>query len=457
MRYEVIQTGAGRLMIVFAGWSTRPSLYRGYIRSGFDLMVVYDYSDVEFPDVDCLKEYREICVVAWSFGVAVAHRWLLSCPDLPITRTLAVNGTPWPVDDRRGIPCRVFGLTLRTLSERSVGEFRKRMFAVSDPMPDFEPVGVEHLRGELESISRMGVNDPAREDDICVWDKVIVSKSDRIIPFAGQMEAWHGHPDMTVTGGAHFPDWTQVMAMASVDKDSVERNFSHGAPTYDGAATVQRAMAARLSEIWREVSSGRRITDVVEIGPGTGLFTRAYLGWLRGANLEFWDLAAIGDDLPGKKRICDAELAVRGMADNSADAIVASASVQWFNSLGRYLAECGRVLRPGGQVVISTFGRSTFHELSGIITPAATYLDADGLARLTPDAMELTMSDDGRTATVDFESASDLLRHMSRTGVNTSSASSGNIAAARSIVRQRITRLTYHPVYAIFTKTHPCS
>ena len=179
--------------------------------------------------------------------------------------------------------------------------------------------------------------------------------------------------------------------------------------------------------------------DVVEIGPGTGLFTRAYLGWLRGANLEFWDLAAIGDDLPGKKRICDAELAVRGMADNSADAIVASASVQWFNSLGRFLAECGRVLRPGGQVVISTFGRSTFHELSGIITPAATYLDADGLARLTPDAMELTMSDDGRTATVDFESASDLLRHMSRTGVNTSSASSGNIAAARSIVRQRIT------------------
>ena len=253
MRYEVIQTGAGRLMIVFAGWSTRPSLYRGYIRSGFDLMVVYDYSDVEFPDVDCLKEYREICVVAWSFGVAVAHRWLLSCPDLPITRTLAVNGTPWPVDDRRGIPCRVFGLTFRTLSERSVGEFRKRMFAVSDPMPDFEPVGVEHLRGELESISRMGVNDPAREDDICVWDKVIVSKSDRIIPFAGQMEAWHGHPDMTVTGGAHFPDWTQVMAMASVDKDSVERNFSHGAPTYDGAATVQRAMAARLSEIWSEV------------------------------------------------------------------------------------------------------------------------------------------------------------------------------------------------------------
>ena len=122
MRYEVRQTGAGRLMIVFAGWSTRPSLYRGYIRSGFDLMVVYDYSDVEFPDVDCLKEYREICVVAWSFGVAVAHRWLLSCPDLPITRTLAVNGTPWPVDDRRGIPCRVFGLTFRTLSERSVGD-----------------------------------------------------------------------------------------------------------------------------------------------------------------------------------------------------------------------------------------------------------------------------------------------------------------------------------------------
>ena len=452
MRYELIQTGAARLMIVFAGWSTRPSLYRGYIRRGFDMMVVYDYSDHDFPEVPCLKDYREICVVAWSFGVAVAHRWLLSASDLPVTRTLAVNGTPWPVDDRRGIPSRVFALTLRTLSDRSVVEFRKRMLAVSEPEPEFEHVAAEHLRDELESIAAMAAADPAHEDEIRVWDKVIVAKSDRIIPFASQMEAWRGHHDLTVTDRPHFPDWEQVMAMASVDKDSVERNFSHGAPTYDGAATVQRAMAARLSDMWRDVAAGSSVADVVEIGPGTGLFTREYLGWLRGARIEFWDLAAIGEDLPGKKMICDAELAIRGMADDSADAIVASASVQWFNSLRRFLAECGRVLRPGGRVVISTFGRSTFSELSGIVTPAATYLDVDGLASLAPGSMELTASADGSPTTVGFASASDLLRHMSRTGVNTSSPSAGNIAAARSIVRQRITRLTYHPVYAIFTK-----
>ncbi len=449
MKFELISKGSQRLIILFAGWSTRPSLYREFARPGFDLMVVYDYTDFIFSPEESIGQYQEICVVAWSYGVAAAHRWLASNPDIPLTRTIAVNGTPWPVDESRGISPRVFDLTLRTLSDKSVREFRKRMFKLGDSFPSFEDVATGCLGHELESISSLTCNAPAAQDSIGLWDKVVVSASDRIIPYDSQLNAWKGHPDIILTDWPHYPHWDTVLSMASVDKETVGRNFSHGAPTYDEEASVQREMARRLSEMWRLSSSGRILRDVVEIGPGTGLFTRCYMSWLEGAELSFWDLADMRPDLPGGKKICDAELEIRRLPDASVDAIAASASVQWFNSLRRFLEECGRVLRQGGQVVLSTFGRQTFRELEGIVRPSATYFGPEELLTLMPDSMKPEITD-GPSITVEFESPSALLRHMSLTGVNTSS--SGSIVAARTILKEGITTLTYHPVYVILTK-----
>lgn len=449
MKFELISKGSRRLIILFAGWSTRPSLYREFARPGFDLMVVYDYTDFIFSPEESIGHYQEICVVAWSYGVAAAHRWLVSNPDIPLTRTLAVNGTPWPVDVSRGISPRVFDLTLRTLSDKSVGEFRRRMFKLGDSFPSFEDVDTGCLGHELEAISSLTCNAPAAQDSIGLWDKVVVSASDCIIPYDSQLNAWKGHPDIILTDWPHYPHWDTVLSMASVDKETVGRNFTHGAPTYDEEASVQRTMAQRLSDMWRRSSSGRIIRDAVEIGTGTGLFTRCYLSWLKGAELSFWDLADMGPDLPGRKKICDAELEIRSLPDASVDAISASASVQWFNSLRRFLEECGRVLRPGGQMVLSTFGRQTFRELEGIVSPSATYFGREELLTLMPDSLNPEIAD-GPSMTVEFESPSALLRHMSLTGVNTSS--SGSIVAARTILKKGITTLTYHPVYAILTK-----
>ena len=72
MKFELISKGSQRLIILFAGWSTRPSLYREFARPGFDLMVVYDYTDFIFSPEESIGQYQEICVVAWSYGVAVS-------------------------------------------------------------------------------------------------------------------------------------------------------------------------------------------------------------------------------------------------------------------------------------------------------------------------------------------------------------------------------------------------
>ena len=38
----------GRLIIIFAGWSTAPDFYRHISLPGWDLLVVHDYSDLDF-------------------------------------------------------------------------------------------------------------------------------------------------------------------------------------------------------------------------------------------------------------------------------------------------------------------------------------------------------------------------------------------------------------------------
>ncbi len=64
-------------------------------REGYDTAVVWDYADPRPVDPALLSRYAEICVVAWSFGVPYAARFIAGHHDsLPITRCVAVCGTP---------------------------------------------------------------------------------------------------------------------------------------------------------------------------------------------------------------------------------------------------------------------------------------------------------------------------------------------------------------------------
>jgi len=165
---------ATRLILFFTGWGMDPEPFRELRRDGYDVLVVYDYVIAD-GDVECLaaklEGYAEIVVVAWSFGVFFANL-ILKGRGLPVSAAIAVNGTLYPVDDRRGIPHRVFALTLRTLSEKSVKFFNQRMcgplydtFAANAPQRD-----IESLRKELE-VFATSFPDIDREPDF--WTRVI--------------------------------------------------------------------------------------------------------------------------------------------------------------------------------------------------------------------------------------------------------------------------------------------
>ncbi|WP_340366741.1 methyltransferase domain-containing protein [Marinobacter azerbaijanicus] len=158
-------------------------------------------------------------------------------------------------------------------------------------------------------------------------------------------------------------------------KTEVARDFGAASKTYNPAARLQRYMGQvmldQLSEqgCLREAGDGCQILD---LGCGTGWFTGQLAGIAGGAGnsvtgadlsqgmLDYARAVAAPDI---RWLVADAESLP--LEDNSLDVIFSNLMIQWCNGSAGVLAECRRVLRPGGQLFISTLLEGTLDELRG--------------------------------------------------------------------------------------------
>lgn len=450
MKHRILKdVGAGRLILLFAGWGMDNKPFEALSApGGYDLAVVWDYRNLTL-DME-LASYREIYVIAWSYGVSMADIWLNQNRGLPVTRRVAVCGTLYPVDDERGIPANVFKATLDNFSETSIRKFYQRMVGGRKAFESFRSIiperDIDGLREELECIVCYATAHPDKE--ITSWESVYVADKDYVIPTVNQLNGWHGHPCVSVVEGSHYPDFSALMKLP-VCKEDVSRRFAASVTTYDDNATVQHYIASVLADIWRQYDWAGGNGDVIEIGAGTGIFTREYLRSVTPSALMLMDIAGLPDSLPGDKRICDAETEMMKLESNSADAVVTASTVQWFNSPARFLEECSRVVRPGGVVVMSTFGSENYREIGRFSGKSVNYISGEMLRKIMPSGLEIEFLKD-EIITLDFESPRELTHHMRTTGVTgTGLADGARLAALRGMIREDIRRITYNPVYAL--------
>lgn len=149
------------------------------------------------------------------------------------------------------------------------------------------------------------------------------------------------------------------------EKCWIGRSFGSAAAGYDGVAALQREVGESLLAGVRDL--GIRPLRVLDLGAGTGHFT----GQLAGA---FPDAACLALDISeGMLRFLRARLPdacmVGGdaealpLAEASVDLIFSNMALQWCEHLDLALAECHRVLCPGGALAFSSFGEPTLREL----------------------------------------------------------------------------------------------
>ena len=193
------------LLLFFAGWGSDENLFRRTVAVGYDCLLCFDYRTLEF-DYSLLNGYREIRLLAWSMGVWVAGQ-ILSGHTYPWEMKLAVNGTPFPIDDRRGIAEAVFHGTLENFSDAALARFRRRICGGAGQVKEFlshQPYRTtEELGAELAALEHeVGKVQPAA----FVWDKAIIGLCDKIFIPANQRTAWTG---------------TEVMEMEAEHYDTV--------------------------------------------------------------------------------------------------------------------------------------------------------------------------------------------------------------------------------------------
>lgn len=448
----IVRRSSPRLLLFFAGWGMDSNPFAALdAPDGYDLAVVWDYRDRQL-DIE-LDRYEEICVVAWSFGVFMASLWLNDNSHLPVTRRIAVCGTLYPVDDSRGIPREIFAGTLNGLTPRTLDKFYMRMaggrsacqaFFEKKPQRD-----VDGLSLELLAIDEAARDHKHLPGEMMMWDEVIVADEDHIIPTANQLAAWAGHPGLRIVHSPHMPDFGPLLRGAVISKELVRSRFADSRKTYGENAGVQREVASRLARMWLDSGAAGAAGKVIELGAGTGLFTGEYMRFASPSCLTLVDLTPVGDDLPGVKVTADAETYLHTIAEASVDAVVTASTMQWFNSPKSFLERCAAILRPGGVVVASTFGRKNYSELAPYAAAPVNYTDFADITAMLPEGLE-TVDAAEWSDTMEFASPGDLLRHMRLTGVNASSG--GAISAARRIMADGVSALTYNPVCVVLRR-----
>jgi malonyl-CoA O-methyltransferase len=150
-----------------------------------------------------------------------------------------------------------------------------------------------------------------------------------------------------------------------LDKKKVAQSFSRAASTYDSVAQLQRDIGSQLfTHLPNDLPAEAVVLDV---GSGTGFFTRQLIARYKAAQIVGLDIAEgmlnyAAAQQAGASWLC-ADAESLPLADNSADIIFSSLAIQWCNHLPQLLRELARVLKPGGKIYIATLGPGTLHEL----------------------------------------------------------------------------------------------
>jgi malonyl-CoA O-methyltransferase len=168
----------------------------------------------------------------------------------------------------------------------------------------------------------------------------------------------------------------------TVIKHGIRRNFARRAGSYDRHACIQRLMAQGLLALLAERLP--RAGRLLEIGCGTGYFTRLLKQSCNGASLVALDLDAalvaaaarrLGAAAKVAWLVADGETLSRG----DFDAILANAAFQWLTRPADSLASYYRLLRPSGVLAFSSLGPGTFRELAASLAQAGTGLNLGSL------------------------------------------------------------------------------
>lgn len=212
MEYKWLnRAGNKNLIVFFNGWGMEDSVIRHLEYKNFDVLMFYDYNSLKTDfDFETLNKYSVKYLIAWSMGVMVATLF----KDINYDKKIAINGTLNPIDDKFGIPKKIYNLTIRKFSPDGARKFMKNMYCDSDLEQhgtelesNFQSRTFENIKSELTALNNYDASINFK------YDKIIISTDDKIIPTKNQVAFWKIPPNIK-SGHAPFysyKSWSEIV------------------------------------------------------------------------------------------------------------------------------------------------------------------------------------------------------------------------------------------------------
>ena len=202
-----------KLIIFFTGWSFDYKPFEFLNCEDFDVLIIYDYNDLELPQI---PEYKEYFLISWSMGVYTSY--LLKDKLPKFTKKIAINGTPFPVNDEYGIPLKPFILTLRHAKTGLEGKFYQNIFNSENEYTQYTKTQVERtIENRVSELNTLYSKIKSTEISYQnYFDTAIISNNDKIIPTKNQMNFWKGKADIKTVESGHFlyynfTSWNEIL------------------------------------------------------------------------------------------------------------------------------------------------------------------------------------------------------------------------------------------------------
>ena len=454
------QNGNSRVIVVFADWAMDWRPFKGLGVPGYDIAVIWDFSDLTFS-WKAFTAYDEVCLVAWGMGVFAAS---LTVHEIlgRVTKRIAVNGTLDPIDDNRGMPATAFHGLVNALSPGSLKRFYRRMCTSAEQYEAFFTNRPQRTMAEIAAELRdIETHTIFHAPQFTEWDLAVISRHDVIFPTQNQVRSWHGVVPVQFLEGGHLPDFSTLLPRLLIDKDGVRDRFERARGTYSSNADVQSRVARELLARFRRASGLNSLMgNIIEVGCGEGTLTRLYQPLLEPmSSVRLWDIVEPQSTVleNAKLQVCDAEVAIRRVPSESVTLLISSATVQWFNSPSSFLRQVARVLQPGGYAVISSYVNGNLHEVTDIVGNGLQLPPAAAWRTLVPDSLEVLVCE-STIERLHFDSPRHLLEHLRQTGVTAVGLNGSPVVSARRLLdglppdSSGLFPLTYRPLYLILRK-----
>lgn len=197
------KAGNNSVIVFFNGWGMDYHTVSHLSVDGFDVIECNSYHDEGSFWFEEIERYEKKYLIAYSMGIWAASLVFKSFPGL-FDFSFAIAGSPFPVDDLKGIPAIMITATLQNFSPVSFEKFNLRMCGSADVLKFYNtlrPVrSIEDCRNELQYILDNSKN---VNNEFC-FDIAIIAKNDRIFPMNNLQHAY-SNTKQIILDAPHFP------------------------------------------------------------------------------------------------------------------------------------------------------------------------------------------------------------------------------------------------------------